>query len=137
MQAAAVYQSMRRRWRVSVPLAVAVVLGIAMLAPPAASGAVSAGSQPNSGGLTWGVGVGANCRDVIARMRRNWLDVRSIVAPDSKSMRPRSRGFYCVSPAYVQESLPKTVPMTTGLRCFDIQGKGFCCDRRLEQCATM
>lgn len=135
MQAAAVYQSVRR-WRAPIALAVAVLLGPAALAP-AAIGAVSAGSQPNSGGLTWGVGVGANCRDVIERMRRNWLDVRGIVAPDSKSMRPRSRGFYCVSPAYARESLPKTVPMTTGLRCFDIQGKGFCCDRRLEQCATM
>lgn len=134
MQAAVSYQSASRGRRA--PLPIAVALGVALLLPSAA-GAASVGSQPNSGGLTWGVGIGASCRDVIERMRRNWLDVRSIVAPDSKSMRPRSRSFYCVSPAYVQESLPKAVPMTTGLQCFDIRGQGFCCDRRLEQCATM
>lgn len=136
MRAAPAYELIRRRRLAPVALAAVVLLGSAALAP-AAVGAVSVGSQPNSGGLTWGVGIGASCRDVVERMRRNWLDVRGIVAPGSKSMRPRSSNFYCVAPAYAQESLPKTVPMTTGLRCFDSQGKGFCCDRRLEQCATM
>lgn len=115
----------------------AAALGFALLLALPATGAVSTGTGAGSGGFSWGVGVGSNCRDVIERMRRNWMNVRDIVAPDSKAMRPRARGFYCVSPAYARESLPKVVPMTTGLQCFELQGKGFCCDRRLEQCATM
>ena len=112
------------------------VLGFALLLALPAVGAVSTGT-PGGSGFSWGVGVGGNCRNVIERMRRNWMNVRDIVAPESKAMRPRARGFYCVSPGYARESLPKVVPMTTGLQCFELQGKGFCCDRRLEQCATM
>ena len=102
-------------------------------------GAVTVGSPPSGGGgFTWGVGVGGGvCHDVVEKIRRNWMDVRNVLAPDSKSMRPRSRDFFCVSPAYVQEALPKVVPMTTGLRCFNVQGKGFCCDRQYQQCAAM
>ena len=102
------------------------------------SGAVSVGSPPGGGGgFTWGVGVGGSCNDVVAKIRRNWMDVRTVIAPDSKLMRPRSRDFFCVSPAYIQDALPKVVPMSTGLRCFDVQGKGFCCDQQYQQCATM
>ena len=116
----------------------AAALGFALLLALPAAGAVSTGTGAGSGGgFSWGVGVGTNCSDVIERMRRNWMDVRDIVAPDSKAMRPRARGFYCIAPAYARDSLPKVVPMTTGLQCFELQGKGFCCDRRLEQCATM
>lgn len=116
----------------------AAALGFALLLALPATGAVSTGTGAGSGGgFSWGVGVGTNCSDVIERMRRNWMDVRDIVAPDSKAMRPRARGFYCIAPAYARDSLPKVVPMTTGLQCFELQGKGFCCDRRLEQCATM
>lgn len=112
-------------------------LGFFLLLAPTAAGAVSGGTGSGGSGFSWGVGVGGNCRDVIERIRRNWMDVRDVIAPESKAMRPRARGFYCVSPGYARESLPKIVPMTTGLQCFEIQGKGFCCDRRLEQCATM
>lgn len=112
------------------------VLGFALLLALPAGGAVSTGT-PGGSGFSWGVGVGGNCRDVIERIRRNWMNVRDIIAPESKAMRPRARGFYCVSPGYARESLPKVVPMTTGLQCFELQGQGFCCDRRLEQCATM
>ena len=120
-------------------LAAAAILGAALLLALPAAGAVSTGGPTSSGGggFSWGVGVGATCHDVIERIRRNWMDVRDVIAPDSTAMRPRARGFYCVSPEYTRESLPKTVPLTTGLQCFEIQGKGFCCDRRLRQCATM
>lgn len=109
-----------------------------MFAGSTSSGAVSVGSPPGGGGgFTWGVGVGANCNDVVSKIRRNWLDVRPVIAPDSNAMRPRARDFYCVSPAYIEQALPKVVPLTSGLKCFDLQGKGFCCDRRYQQCATM
>lgn len=110
---------------------------LALLALGISSGATTIGSQPGGGGFTWGVGVGANCNDAVAKIRRNWMDVRGVIAPDSKLMRPRPRDFYCVSPAYVRDALPKVVPMSTGLRCFDIQGRGFCCDRQVQQCAAM
>ena len=102
------------------------------------SAAVSVGSTPSGGGFTWGAGIGGgNCTDVIAKMRSNWLDVRRVVAPKTTSMRPRTRDFYCVSPAYIEHAMQKVVPMTTGLKCFEIQDKGFCCDTRYQQCATM
>ena len=109
-----------------------------MLASSTSSGAAAVGSPPGGGGgFTWGVGVGANCNDVVDKIRRNWIDVRPVIAPDSNAMRPRSRDFYCVSPAYIDQALPKVVPLTTGLKCFEVQGKGFCCDQRYQQCATM
>ena len=117
-------------------VAAAVVLAAGALFS-GASGAVSIGSSPGGGGFTWGVGVGANCNQVVEKMRRNWMDVRPVIAPKSKQMRPRSRDFYCVSPAYIQDAIPRVVPMTSGLQCFDVQGKGFCCDRSHRQCATM
>ena len=115
----------------------AAILGTALVALPAGGAVSTGGPTSGGGGFSWGVGVGATCHDVIERIRRNWMDVRDVVAPNSTAMRPRARGFYCVSPEYTRESLPKTVPLTTGLQCFEIQGKGFCCDRRLRQCATM
>ena len=119
--------------------AVAALLGLALAFTASSSGAVTIGSSPSSGGgLTWGAGIGVgSCRDVISKMRSNWFDVRSIVSPKTKAMRPRSRDFYCVSPAYIEHAMPKVVPMTTGLKCFEIQDKGFCCDSRYQQCATM
>ena len=119
--------------------ALAVLFGsvIALLALPSA--AVSVGSTPSGGGgFTWGAGIGGgNCTDVIAKMRSNWLDVRRIVAPKTTTMRPRRRDFYCISPAYIEHAMQKVVPMTTGLKCFEIQDRGFCCDTRYQQCATM
>ena len=100
---------------------------------------VGIGSAPGSGGVTWGVGVGAgtHCNQVIDSIRKNWMDVKSIMAPDSKAMRPRSKEFYCVAPAYTQHALPRPAAMLTGLQCFDIEGLGFCCDSQLQQCAAM
>lgn len=117
-------------------LAAAVVLAAAALFS-GSSGAVSIGSSPGGGGFTWGVGVGADCNRVVEKIRRNWMDVRGVIAPKSKQMRPRSRDFYCVSPAYIENAIPRVVPLTSGLRCFDVQGKGFCCDSHHRQCATM
>ena len=97
--------------------------------------AVAVGNQPG-GGFTWGVGFGGNCNAVVEKIRRNWLDVRPVLAPKSKAMRPRSRDFFCVSPDYIREAMPKVVPMTTGLKCFDVQGQAFCCDNRYQQCAA-
>ena len=71
------------------------------------------------------------------KIRRNWMDVKTVIAPKSRAMRPRSRDFYCVSPYYTQEAHPKMVSMMTGLKCFDLNGQGFCCDDQLRQCATM
>ena len=118
-----------------------LLFGVALFAGPSSSGAISGGSggsaSPGGGGFIWGVGVGGNCRNVVDKMRRNWMDVRPIVAPKSKSMRPRSRDFYCVSPYYTQQARPKLATTLTGLKCFDLQGKGFCCDAQLSQCATL
>ena len=114
-----------------------VLLGLAV-AFGASSGAVSVGSTPGGGGFTWGVGVGGGtCTDVIDKMRSNWFDVRAIVSPKTKAMRPRSRDFYCVSPAYIEHAQPKVVPMSTGLKCFELQDRGFCCDSQFQRCATM
>ena len=118
-----------------------LVFAVALGTGPMSSGAVNPttaiGSSPGGGGFTWGVGVGTTCSDVVDKMRRNWMDVKPVIAPKSKAMRPRSRDFYCVSPYYTQEAHPKVVSMMTGLRCFDLNGQGFCCDDQLRQCATM
>ncbi len=110
-------------------LAVALAFSVA--------GAVAVGNQPGGGGFTWGVGIGANCQQVVEKIRRNWMEVRPVLAPDSRAMRPRSRDFFCVSPDYIREAMPKVVPMTTGLKCFDVQGQPFCCDNQHQQCAAM
>ena len=124
--------------RVSRLVATMSICATVALVGVSSSGAVTVGSPPSGGGgFTWGVGVGGTCHSVVEKIRRNWMDVRDVMAPDSKAMRPRSRDFYCVSPAYVQDALPKVVPMSTGLRCFNVQGKGFCCDRQYQQCAAM
>lgn len=116
----------------------ALLLGIVVLFAGASSaGAAAGGTSPGGGGFTWGVGIGGNCRDVVDKIKRNWMDVRSVIAPKSKTMRPRSRDFYCVSPYYAQSAMPKPVASLSGLKCFDLEGKSFCCDARLEQCATM
>ncbi len=114
-----------------------IVFLIVLCTGPMSSGAVTIGNSPGGGGFTWGVGVGGNCRDVVDKIRRNWMDVKGVIAPESKAMRPRSRDFYCVSPYYTQEAHPKPVSMLSGLKCYDLGGKGFCCDSRLQQCATM
>jgi len=115
-----------------------VLFTAALLVGAPSSGQVTVGSSPSgNGGFTWGVGTGGGtCRSVVETMRRNWMDVRGVVDPESKSMRPRSRDFYCVSPQYALDALPKAVGGFSGLKCFDLQGKGFCCDARLQQCAT-
>ena len=118
-------------------VALAVLLGLTV-AFGVSSGAVTIGSTPSGGGLTWGVGLGGGtCTDVIDKMRSNWFDVRAIVSPKSRAMRPRSRDFYCVSPAYIEHAHPKVVPMSTGLKCFELQDGGFCCDSQHMRCATM
>ena len=113
-----------------------VLLGVFALCVASSAGAVAVGNQPGGGGFTWGVGFGGNCNTVVEKIRRNWMDVRPVLAPKSKAMRPRSRDFFCVSPDYIREAMPKVVPMTTGLKCFDVQGQAFCCDNRYEQCAA-
>ena len=110
---------------------------LALSVASSAAGAVAVGNQPGGGGFTWGVGIGANCQQVVEKIRRNWMDVRPVLAPDSRAMRPRSRDFFCVSPDYIREAMPKVVPMTTGLKCFAVQGQAFCCDNQHQQCAAM
>ena len=120
---------------------VLLVCAVVLAGGPMSSGAVNPttaiGSSPGGGGFTWGVGVGSTCSDVVSKIRRNWMDVRGVIAPKSKSMRPRSRDFYCVSPYYTQDAQPKVVSMLSGLKCYDLNGQGFCCDDRLQECATM
>ena len=113
------------------------LLGALAVSSVPSAGAVAVGNQPGGGGFTWGVGVGGNCTSVVEKIRRNWMDVRPVLAPESRVMRPRSRDFFCVSPAYIREAMPKVVPMTTGLKCFDVQGQAFCCDNQYQQCAAM
>ena len=124
--------------------AAAFVLGAALaLLATSISAAIVIGDSNRTRGVAWGVGTSAGqCRDVIDKMRNNWFDVRPIVAPKSKTrkakrMRPRRKDFYCVSPAYASNAMRKIVPLTTGLECFELQGRGFCCDRQLQRCATM
>lgn len=122
---------------VPIRVALAVLLG-ATMAFGVSSGAVTITSTPGGSGVSWGVGLGGGtCTDVIDKMRSNWFDVRPIVSPNTKAMRPRTRDFYCVSPAYIEHSRPKVVPMSTGLKCFELQDRGFCCDSQYQRCATM
>lgn len=117
--------------------AVAVVLCTGPMSSGAVNPTTAIGSPPGGGGFTWGVGVGSKCTDVVDKIRRNWFDVRGVLAPKSKTMRPRSRDFYCVSPYYTQDAYPKVVSMATGLKCFDLNGQPFCCDDQLRECAAM
>ena len=114
-----------------------LVLGTGPLSSGAVNPTTGIGSSPAGGGFTWGVGVGGNCSDVVDLIRRNWMDVKPVISPKSKAMRPRSREFYCVSPYYTQDAHPKVVSMLSGLKCFDLNGLGFCCDADLRQCAAM
>ena len=114
-----------------------LLLSFVLCTGPLSSGAVSTGNASGGGGFTWGVGVGGSCRDVVDRIRRNWMDVKGVIAPESKAVRPRSRDFYCISPGYTQSAHPKPVSLLSGLKCFELSGKGFCCDAHLQQCATM
>ena len=118
-------------------LAIAVALCVGPMSSGAVNPTTGIGSSPGGGGFTWGVGVGSTCSDVVDKIRRSWMDVRPIIAPKSKAMRPRTREFYCVSPYYTQEAHPRVVSMMSGLKCFDLNGQGFCCDDQLQQCATM
>lgn len=116
----------------------AFLFGVAAALAASSSSAVTITSTPSGSGVTWGAGIGVgSCGDVISKMRSNWFDVRAIVSPKNKVMRPSSRDFYCVSPGYIEHSMPKVVPLTTGLRCFQLQDRGFCCDLQYRQCATM
>ena len=119
-----------------------LLLTVVLWSGQLSSGAVSGGgptigSSPGGGGFTWGVGAGGTCSDVVDKIRRNWMDVKNVISPKSRAMRPRSRDFFCVSPYYTQDAHPKVVSMLSGLKCYELSGQGFCCDADLRQCATM
>ena len=84
---------------------------------------------------TFGGGVGSSgCQDVSRQILRNWFDVQDIMSAGNDSRRPSAKDLHCVSPAYVRDAIPRRAG-ASGLHCFDVQGKGICCDAQLQECA--
>ncbi len=82
-------------------------------------------------------GVGGNCSDVKQQIRRDWFSVKKFFQPNSENLkRPRSRDFFCISPAYAREAFPQRSG-SISLKCYVIQGQHFCCDSRLQACAGL
>lgn len=119
------------------PAIQAAILIAALAAAAAAPAALSTGNAQGSAGVTWGASVGGDCRDVVRRMRGNWMEVRRVVAPKAAGVAPSRRDFYCISPDYTREARQKFTSTPAGLRCYDVGGRGFCCDSKLRQCATL
>ncbi len=86
-------------------------------------------------GLEAGLG-GGSCTDVKQQIRRDWFSVKKFFQPNSDLKRPRSRDFFCISPAYAREAFPQRSG-SISLKCYVIQGQHFCCDSRLQACAGL
>ena len=93
----------------------------------------SATAQPTIG---IGVGSGGDCQSVVRQITRDWFDVRDVMTGEASLKRPPASAFRCVSPAYMQGSMPRRAG-TSDLRCYAMQGAGVCCDASMQSCATL
>jgi hypothetical protein len=82
------------------------------------------------------IGMGSSgCAEVSRQIVRDWFDVGDMMGEDGKSNRPSVHDLQCVSPAYVQDAIPRRAG-ASGLKCYKVQGRGVCCDPQLQECAT-
>ena len=88
--------------------------------------------------VTFGVGTGANCKDVVRNITRNWFDVKQIFSEGIGSKRPRSKDFQCISPQYMYNLVPRSLPTVSGkLVCFKEREIAACCDPQMRACAIL
>ena len=84
---------------------------------------------------TISIGVGSTgCQDVSRQILHDWFDVGDILSPDGKGGRPSADDLQCVSPASVRDAMPRRVA-GSALKCFNLHGKGVCCDAQMRECA--
>ena len=80
---------------------------------------------------------GGSCSNVKRQITRDWLQLKSFFgAGKEKSMRPKSKDFFCVSPYYARNAVKKNAVSFT-LKCFTLQTRNFCCDSSLTECASL
>lgn len=76
-----------------------------------------------------------SCNDVKRQITKDWFDLKRFFRPDETGVkRPKSRDFFCVSPAHTYNAVPKH-SSSLNLKCFTSQGQRFCCDAKLAECA--
>ena len=93
--------------------------------------ASQASAQP-----TFGIGVGSTgCADVARQIVRDWFDVRELLSGDAKATRPAAGDLQCVDPAYLRGAMAWHGGITN-LKCFEVDGRGVCCDAQMQECAT-
>ena len=106
--------------------------------PIAFFGALTFWNNWASAEVTFGVGSGANCEDVARNISRNWFDVKHIFSEGVGSKRPRPKDFQCVSPQYMYNLLPRSLPtLSNKLVCFKEREIAACCDPQMRACATL
>ena len=88
-----------------------------------------------------GGGMGGDCGEVGREIARNWFHAKRFLTEERSLKRPRSSQFQCVSPGYLRNAMPRTVPGAADLKCFQVDGQGgktgVCCDARMAACATL
>ncbi|MFP6796166.1 MAG: hypothetical protein VB933_03750 [Pseudomonadales bacterium] len=95
-------------------------------------------NDQTSAEVTFGVGGTAHCEDVARTMSRNWFDVKHIFSEGVGSKRPRPKDFQCISPQYVYNLLPRSLPtLSNKLLCFKEREIAACCDPQMRACATL
>ncbi len=119
-------------------VSVLLVLAVGFVGTPALAGDGLACVLGLRGrGVTHGGSV-AGCAQVSRSVLRQWFDIGKFLRPGDKSpKRPKSRELQCINPYYFRDQLPKRIPGSSGLDCFQVQGVKACCDRRLEACVTL
>ena len=87
-------------------------------------------------GIGLDIGGAGSCNEVKSQIKRDWFDLKPFFRSGEKSMqRPKSRDFFCVSPAYTRDAIEKH--SATSLRCYSMRGQQFCCDQQLQACAGL
>ena len=88
-----------------------------------------------------GVGYGYRCDEVMDEVRREWMVLRQVMAPQSVRLsRGKPEHLNCLDPLWIRESIERTTAMQSRLRCFtdpEHEGLGFCCDTNLTQCTQL
>ena len=88
-----------------------------------------------------GVGYGYRCDEVMDEVRRSWMVLRNVMAPQSVRLsRVKQEHLLCLDPLWIRESIERTTAMASSLRCYsdpEYEGLGFCCDLNLTQCTQL
>tara|TARA_Y100001934_G_scaffold215037_1_gene254807 strand:+ start:343 stop:903 length:561 start_codon:yes stop_codon:yes gene_type:complete len=102
---------------------------------------ISAPFWSATAGAAIGVGYGYRCDEVMDDVRREWMVLRTVMAPQSVRLtRLKTEHLNCLDPLWIRESIERTTAMASRLRCFsdpEHEGLGFCCDLKLEQCTQL